>query len=90
MTEANFYSCFSRPASTKRRGIMMHYIYTFKTSRPSLVHLDGKTCTIVRSLTPVTQKEQEYEIRVHNYASNGEYTEPRVRALYDELVLARA
>ena len=69
---------------------MMHYIYTFKTSRPSLVHLDGKTCTIVRSLTPVTQKEQEYEIRVHNYASNGEYTEPRVRALYDELVLARA
>lgn len=69
---------------------MMHYLYTFKTSRPSLMHLDGKTCTVIRSLTSANQKNQEYEIRVHNYTPNGEYTEPRVRALYDELVLARA
>lgn len=80
----------------------MQYVFTFKTDRPSLRHLNGKQCTIVR---PLPRPREDHmtnrigealdvpmiEARVYSWADEGSgesYTETLVNALYDELTLA--
>jgi hypothetical protein len=76
---------------------MIRYVWTLKTQRESLKHLDGKPCTIIRKMKDasadhLTERLGEalptemYEARVYSW-DNDEYHEFLINALDEELVL---
>lgn len=77
---------------------MIGYIWTLKTQRESLKHLDGSHCTINRTMKDASADHltkrlgealptEMYEARVYHWDKNNEYHEYLVNALDEELVL---